>query len=83
MTSSTPLNTVRDMQGPLTGGPYEIVVGAPLSSDWSRWFDDFDIEADGDHTRLVGTVPDQAGLHGVLARLRDLGLPILDVHRVG
>lgn len=75
-------NTLLSMEGALTGGPYEIVVGAPLASDWSRWFDDFELEADGGNTRLAGTVSDQAALHGVLARLRDLGLPILDVHRI-
>lgn len=83
MTTQVRFNTLRSMESPITGGPYEIVVAAPLVSDWSQWFDDFEAEAAGDNTRLVGTVSDQAALHGVLARLRDLGIPILDVHRVG
>lgn len=83
MTTHHRPNTLRAMGSASTGGPYEIVVGATLASDWSGWFDDFDVEAHGDKTLLVGTVEDQAALHGVLARLRDLGLPILAVHRVG
>jgi hypothetical protein len=70
------------MAGPLTGGNYEIVVGVTMDSEWSLWFEGFDIRAEGDSTRLNGTVVDQAALHGLLARLRDLGIPILDVHRM-
>ena len=70
------------MDGRLTGGPYEIVVGTALDKDWSEWFEGFEVHAEGARTRLVGTVADQAGLHGVIATLRDLGIPILDVHRM-
>lgn len=70
------------MADPLTGGHYEIVVGATLDHDWSEWFEGFDVRAEGGSTRLHGTVADQAALHGLFARLRDLGIPILDVHRI-
>ena len=70
------------MEDPLTGGPYEIVVGAALDKDWSRWFEGFEVSGVGRHTRLVGTVEDQAALHGLFARLRDLAIPILEVHRL-
>ena len=70
------------MAGPLTGGHYEIVVGATLDQDWSEWFEGFEVRAEGERTRLHGTVADQAALHGLLSRLRDLGIPILDVHRM-
>ena len=66
----------------LAGGPYEIVVSAALGKDWSRWFDGFEANVEGRRTRLVGTVADQAALHGLLARLRDLGIPILEIHRL-
>ncbi len=68
---------------PVTGGHYEIVVGRSLEDDWVDWFEDFEVEAEGRHTRLRGSVPDQAALHGALARLRDLGIPILAVHQLG
>jgi hypothetical protein len=70
------------MASPLTGGHYEIVVAATLHCDWSEWFEGFDVRAEGDNTRLDGVVTDQAALHGLLARLRDLSIPILDVHRM-
>lgn len=70
------------MRGPLTGGTYEIVVGATLTDDWSHWFDGFDVESSGGTTRIRGTVADQSALHGLLARFRDLGLPILEVHHL-
>ena len=67
------------MDGPLTGGTYEIVIGGVLERDWSGWFEGFAVEAAGQTTLLRGTVPDQAGLHGVLAQIRDLGIPIIHV----
>ena len=62
---------------------YEIHVGTTLDHNWSQWFDGLAIErvAD-DRTRLVGHVEDQAALHGVLTRVRDLGLEIISVARV-
>ncbi len=70
------------MASSLTGGNYEITVGALLDEDWSAWFDDFDVQADGRVTVLRGQVVDQSALHGLLARLRDVGVPLLDVHRI-
>jgi hypothetical protein len=70
------------MAGSLIGGKYEIVVGATMCRDWSEWFEGFEMKAEGENTRLHGTVVDQAALHGLLAQLRDLGIPIFDVHRM-
>ena len=70
------------MDGPVAGGTYEILVGATLDEDWAAWFDGFEVRADGPVTVVRGDVVDQAGLHGLLARFRDLGIPLLDVHRV-
>ena len=69
------------MADPLAGGRYEIVVGASLDTDWSEWFG-LEVAGDGDTTCLIGRVPDQAALHGILAQLRDLGVPILAVRQV-
>ena len=65
---------------------YEITVRGRLPDHWSLWFDGFTVTVsaspDGPVTTLVGPVVDQAQLHGVLARLRDLALPIESVRHV-
>ena len=62
---------------------YHIRVQGILDEKWSDWFDGFTItpQAD-DETLLAGPAPDQAALHGLLAKIRDLGLPLLHVKRV-
>ena len=62
---------------------YHIRVKGILDEKWSDWFDGFTItpQAD-DETLLAGPVADQAALHGLLAKIRDLGLPLLSVQRV-
>jgi hypothetical protein len=59
---------------------YEIRLKGHLDDSWSNWFEGLTItlEADGD-TLLTGPVVDQAALHGVLKKVRDLGLPLLSV----
>lgn len=58
----------------------EIVIGTTVGDAWADWFDDFEIRPQGATSRLIGTIVDQTALHGILGRLRDLGIPILDVH---
>jgi hypothetical protein len=60
---------------------YEIHVRGVLDEHWSDWFEGFRLRRDEstDSTALVGVVADQATLHGVLSRIRDLGLPLLSV----
>lgn len=64
------------------GDGYEIVVGKRLGSRSARTFEGFElIEIPGDGMLLRGVVEDQAALHGVLAQIRDLGIPLLAVRR--
>jgi hypothetical protein len=62
---------------------YEIVVEGLLDPGWVEWLGGMQMEngADGT-TRLSGSVIDQAGLYGLLSRLRDLGVPLLLVRRL-
>jgi hypothetical protein len=60
----------------------EIRVKGRIDEHWSDWFDDLTItHTNQDETILSGTVVDQAALYGLLAKLRDLGLPLLSVTR--
>ena len=59
---------------------YEIRVRGLLDPQWSSWFDGLRVEDAGpDETVIVGPVSDQAALHGLLTRVRDVGLPLLSV----
>jgi hypothetical protein len=59
---------------------YEIRVAAHLDDRWSGWFDDLTLTAHRDGTTsLTGPVADQAQLHGLLAKIRDLGLTLVSV----
>jgi len=64
---------------------YEIRVRGRLDQDvWGRCFDGMTVTASqGNETILRGPVVDQAALYGLLARLRDLALPLVSVNRVG
>ena len=68
-----------------TSTVYRITVGGNLDPKWSDWFDGFTITPDAegsDETALTGPVQDQAALHRLLVKVRDLGLPLLSVVRV-
>ncbi len=60
---------------------YQIRLKGHLGSQWAAWFDGLTITLDenGD-TLLAGPVVDQAALHGLLRKVRDLGLPLLSVN---
>ena len=62
---------------------YQIKVNGHLDLKWEDWFDGFTITyRENNETCLVGTVADQAALHGILAKIRDLGLSLLSVNRI-
>ncbi len=62
---------------------YEIRVQGHLDQYWSEWFDGLAITYDvDDNTVLRGPLVDEAALHGMLIRVRDLALPLLAVNRI-
>ena len=62
---------------------YRISVKGRLSDHWAEWFDGLTITpGQNGTTELVGPMIDQAALHGLLAKIRDLGLPILSVNLI-
>jgi hypothetical protein len=61
---------------------YEVRVDGVLDGRWSPWFEGLRIDHQGGETVLSGTLPDQPALHGILDKVRDLGLSIIAVRRV-
>ena len=61
---------------------YEIRVQGELAPRWSCWFAGLTVKTSDGETVIVGPVDDQAALHGLLARIRDLGLPLLGLRVV-
>lgn len=60
---------------------YEIKVKGHLDARWSDWFSGLQLtHLAGDETLLSGTLPDQAALHGMLERVRDLNLTLVSVN---
>ncbi len=70
--------------GPSRPTVYEIRIRGHLGQQWREWFMGLTIvlQEDG-NTRLTGVVVDQAALHGILKKVRDLGIPLLAVNIVG
>jgi len=73
------MSNVREFGDRLT---YQIRVKGSLGPEWSAWFGGFAITQGDDETSLMGQVTDQPALHGLLARIRDLGLTLVCVERV-
>lgn len=62
---------------------YQITVKGHLDNRWANWFEGLTITAlDNGETLLTGPVVDQAALHSLLRKVRDLGLPLLSVIHV-
>ena len=77
---SNDLNPQPTLSQPLV---YQIRVKGHLNSQWTEWFEGLvvTLEEDGD-TLLTGPVVDQAALHGLLKKVRDLGLPLVSVVQI-
>jgi hypothetical protein len=62
---------------------YQIIFQGHLGDQWSNWFDGFTITLnERGQTILIGPVIDQAALHGVLKKIRDLGIVLISVNRL-
>jgi hypothetical protein len=59
---------------------YQIRIKGHVNIDWSVWFEDLSVEhTDSGETLLCGLLPDQTALHGILMKIRDLGLTLVEV----
>jgi hypothetical protein len=64
-------------------GVYQVRIKGRLDQSWSEWFDGLNIYPQADNqTLLTGSVADQMALHGLLTKIRDLGLPLVSVNHV-
>ena len=61
---------------------YEIRVAGVLDGRWAVWFDGLQISGQGEETVICGLVADQPALHGLLTKVRDLGLCLISVRQV-
>ncbi len=62
---------------------YEIRVQGYIDTRWEEWLNGMSLRYTPDgNTTLTGPLPDQAALHGVLAKIRDLGIPLISVKRI-
>jgi hypothetical protein len=69
-------------QEPGMSDKYEIRLQGRLDAHWSQWFDGLVIHQERDETVLTGPIVDQAALHGILAKIRDIGIPLLALKRL-
>ena len=64
-------------------GQYEIRLKGHLEARWTTWFEGLSLTHKSDGTTVIrGSVIDQAALHGLLSKVRDLGLPLIGVTQV-
>ncbi len=76
-------NTNRAVEHQSYPETYEIRLKGHLDARWTGWFDGFTITlTENGETVLTGSVADQAALHGLLKKVRDLGLPLLSINPI-
>ena len=71
------------MSGSTWPAHYEFRVEEALDDRWSTWFEGLEVRRDAGETIIFGSLTDESALHGVLAKIRDLGLGLIAVCRVG
>jgi len=70
------------VSGPGRPAHYEIRIDGVLDDRWADWFGGLRVTNDGAQTVISGPLPDQPALHGLLAKIRDLGLSLISVRRL-
>ena len=70
------------MSDPAWPARYEFRVDGILDGRWADWFGGLQVSSEGAQTVIAGLVADQPALHGVLAKIRDLGLCLISVRRI-
>jgi hypothetical protein len=75
-----PMNTKQTINEPEL---YEIRVAGHLSENWERRFEGLSLQQQPEGETVLSGMLDQAALHGVLAKIRDLGLNLISVNRTG
>jgi hypothetical protein len=77
------INPIPDSSAPPPSRHYRIRVEGQLGAGWSEWFAGMALrQTESGDTLLSGPVVDQAALHGLLARIRDLNLTLIAVERI-
>jgi hypothetical protein len=72
-----------EVSGSSSPAYYEIRIEGVLDSHWAGWFDGLHMHSERSETVITGRLADQSALHGVLAKVRDLGLCLTSVRRLG
>lgn len=68
---------------PREAGRYEIRLTGHLDAHWAAWFEGLTVSREANGTTVIsGPIVDQSALHGLLQRVRDLGLPLVSVTRM-
>ena len=62
---------------------YQICLEGKLDERWLRWFEGLEVKANADDQTIIRGEFDQSALHGLLNRIRDLGVPLISVQRHG
>jgi len=70
------------VSGSRSPAQYEITVEGILDQRWTAWFEGLHLKSEGSQTVIWGSLPDQPALHGVLVKVRDLGLCLISVRRL-
>jgi len=70
------------VNGPGQPALYEIRIDGDLDDRWADWFGGLQVSNDGTKTVIAGLLPDQPALHGLLTKVRDLGLTLISVRQL-
>jgi hypothetical protein len=70
------------VNGPGQPALYEIRIDGVLDDRWADWFGGLQVSNDGTKTVIAGLLPNQPALHGLLTKVRDLGLTLISVRQL-